>query len=117
MQAVFALVRRPRFMAGDSVEWNPECKEMSGTSVINVELWKFQLGRLKMTYATASHAPAIHVAVLPTRVDVHWETQHRLVWNEQEYAAEEQELIYEVAWIPEIGAWRRFLRSMRKVHQ
>ncbi len=92
-------------------------KEVSGTSVINDELWKFQLGRLKMTYTTASHAPAIHVAVLPTRVDVHWETQHRLVWNEQEYAAEVQELIYEVAWIPEIGAWRRFLRSRRKVHQ
>ncbi len=38
-----------------------------------------------MTYTTASHAPAIHVAVLPTRVDVHWETQHRLVWNEQKH--------------------------------
>ena len=35
IQAVFALGRRPRFTVGDSIEWNPECKKMSGTSVIN----------------------------------------------------------------------------------
>jgi hypothetical protein len=69
-----------------------------------------------MTCPTASHAPDIHVAVLPASVDAHWETQHRLVWNEQEYAAEE-ELVYEVTWIPELGAWRRFLRSRRKMHR
>jgi len=68
-----------------------------------------------MTDTTASHAPAIGVAVLPAGIDVHWETQHRLVWNEQRNAAEEQELIYEVTWIPELDVWRRFLRSRRKV--
>jgi hypothetical protein len=81
-----------------------------------VELWKFQR-EVEMTPTTASHAPAIQVAALPARVNVHWETQRRAVWNEQECAAEEQELIYEVAWIPELATWRRFLRSMRKVHQ
>jgi len=70
-----------------------------------------------MTDTTASHAPAIHVAVLPPGIDVHWETQHRLVWNEQRKTAEEQELVYEVTWIPELGAWRQFLRSQRKVHR
>jgi hypothetical protein len=46
-----------------------------------------------MTDTTASHAPAIRVAVLPAGIDVHLETQHRLVWNEQRKAAEEQELM------------------------
>jgi hypothetical protein len=35
-----------------------------------------------MTDTTASHAPAIRVAVLPAGIDVHLETQHRLVWTE-----------------------------------
>jgi hypothetical protein len=70
-----------------------------------------------MTYTTASHAPAIYAAVLPARVDKYWETQLRSVWNELECAAEEQELVYEVTWISELGAWRRFLKSRRKVHQ
>jgi hypothetical protein len=38
IQTVFALGRRPGFTVGDSDEWNPECEEVSGTSVINVEL-------------------------------------------------------------------------------
>ena len=50
----------------------------------------------------------------PSGVDVHWETENRVLWNEQERSAEEQELIYEVSWIPELGVWRRFLRSRRR---
>ena len=44
-----------------------------------------------------------------------WETQRRVVWNEQEHTREEHELVYEVSWIKELGLWRRFLRSQRKV--
>jgi hypothetical protein len=51
----------------------------------------------------------------PTGVDVRWEAEVRVQWNERERVAEEQELIYEVSWISEIGVWRRFLRSRRKV--
>ncbi len=68
-----------------------------------------------MRYITASQVPAIEVAGLPPRAEVHWETDKRVVWNEMECAAEEQELIYEVTWISEIGAWRRFLKSRRNV--
>ena len=70
-----------------------------------------------MTYTTAGYAPALSVAVLPVRLDEYRETQNRLVWNELEFATEEQELIYEVTWVPELGAWRRFLKSRRKVQQ
>ena len=52
-------------------------------------------------------------AAFPAGLDVHWETSW-VMWNEQERVAEKQELIYEVSWIREIGAWRRFLRSRRK---
>jgi len=37
------------------------------------------------------------------------------MWNERERVSEKQELIYEVSWICELGVWRRFLRSRRKV--
>jgi len=37
------------------------------------------------------------------------------VWNEREHASEKYELIYEISWIAELGVWRRFLRSQRKV--
>jgi hypothetical protein len=90
---------------------------VSGTSVINAEFVKFQLRRLKTMYTAGSHPLTSPVAVFPGEVDVHWETENRVVWNEQRNAAEEQELVYEVTWIPELGAWRRFLRSRRKVHR
>jgi hypothetical protein len=88
---------------------------MSGTSVVDAGLWKFRLGRLKMTYTIASPATVLNLAVLPPRVDVYWETQHRVVWNDLECASEEQELTYEVTWMPELSAWRRFLKARRKV--
>lgn len=47
-------------------------------------------------------------------VDARWETENRMVWNEQEHANEERELDYEIGWIAELGVWRRFLRSRRK---
>jgi hypothetical protein len=69
-----------------------------------------------MMNTSGSHTSGVDAAVFPAAVDVHWETENRLVWNEQEYSAEKQELVYEVTWIPELGVWRRFLRSRRKVH-
>jgi hypothetical protein len=98
------------------VEWNPGCMEVCGASVVDVGLWKYQPGSLKMGYTAASQVPTIE-AVFPPKIEAHWETDNRLVWNEMEGAAEEQELIYEVTWIPEIGAWRRFLKSRRNVHR
>jgi hypothetical protein len=48
-------------------------------------------------------------------VDTHWVTNNRTVWNEQERVSEERELVYEISWIPELGVWRNFLRSQRRV--
>jgi hypothetical protein len=55
------------------------------------------------------------VPAFPAGVDARCETENRTVWNEQERASEERELIYEISWISELGVWRRFLRSQRKV--
>jgi len=38
-----------------------------------------------------------------------------MVWNERERTSEEFELVYEISWIAELGLWRSFLRSQRKV--
>jgi len=54
------------------------------------------------------------VPAFPAAVDARWETENRTVWNEQEHASEERELVYEISWIAELGVWRRFLRSQRK---
>jgi hypothetical protein len=70
-----------------------------------------------MMYAAPSYGEAAPVADFPERVDVHWETESRLMWNEQERTTEEQELIYEVGWIPELGVWRRFLRSRKRTQR
>lgn len=67
-----------------------------------------------MVYTTADQDVRIPAA-FPAGLDVRWETDSWVMWNEQERAAEKQELIYEVSWIREIGTWRRFLRSRRKV--
>jgi hypothetical protein len=61
-----------------------------------------------------SHA----LALLPTVVqgtDPHCETEIRMVWNEKRQTNEVHEFVYEVSWIPELLAWRRFLRTHRIV--
>jgi hypothetical protein len=68
-----------------------------------------------MIYTTSSDSGAALVAIFPAGIDAHWETENRLIWNAQKGASEEQELVYEVSWIAELGVWRRFLRSQRKV--
>ena len=66
--------------------------------------------------AVASSSAILPILGFPTGVDVHWETQRRLVWNEQEHTREEHELVYEISWIKELGLWRCFLRSHHKVN-
>jgi hypothetical protein len=64
------------------------------------------------------HAITTHSAGLgefPAGSDLHWETERRLVWNDQRHTGEECELVYEISWIAEIGVWRRFLRSQQRV--
>ena len=65
--------------------------------------------------AVASYSDALPVPGFPAGVDVHWETQRRIVWNEREHTSEERELVYEISWIAEQGLSRSFLRSQRKV--
>jgi len=36
-------------------------------------------------------------------IDMHYETENRLVWNERERRNEERELVYEICWIPELS--------------
>ena len=66
--------------------------------------------------ALASSSAILPISDLSDGVAVRWETQRRVVWNEREYSAEEQELVYEISWIKELGLWRTFLRSRRKVN-
>jgi len=60
-------------------------------------------------------ASTLQIPGFPAGVDVHWETQRRVVWNEREHTREEHELVYEISWINELGLWRSFLRSQSKV--
>jgi len=60
-----------------------------------------------------THSEALSVAAAPAGDRAYWETENRMVWNEQQHTAEERELVYEISWILELGAWRRFLRSSR----
>ncbi len=65
--------------------------------------------------ANAIHAEPLLLQTFPPGAQTRWETNNRTVWNEQQYVSEERELVYEVSWIPELGVWRRFLRSQQTV--
>lgn len=67
-----------------------------------------------MTYEVHGQAAA-EWAPFPERADVRWEATNLQVWNAREGTAEQQELVYEVSWIKELGTWRRFLTSRRTV--
>jgi hypothetical protein len=69
---------------------------------------------VEMRYEVHSQGTAACIAPFSERSDVHWETTNLPVWN-AEGTAEQQELVYEVSWIKELGMWRRFLTSQRKV--
>jgi hypothetical protein len=65
--------------------------------------------------ASVAHAEELLGPAFPQGVDIHWEKENRVIWNEQKRVSEERELVYEVSWISELGVWRRFLRSQRSV--
>ena len=65
--------------------------------------------------AVATYAAVLPVPEFAARTHTHWETQYRMVWNHQEHTSEERELVYEISWMEELGLWRWFLRSQRKV--
>jgi len=102
------------FGRGD-VQWKPDCSKVFGASLIQMVSGKFQTKRLSVMQEATSHIPTLPLPLFPAGVDTRWETTNCVVWNDRERLAENQELIYEVAWIPELGIWRRFLRSRRKL--
>ncbi len=67
-------------------------------------------------FVVASSSAILQIPGFPAGVDMHLETQRRVVWNEQEQTREEHELVYEISWIKELGLWRTFLRSHHKVN-
>jgi len=52
-------------------------------------------------------------ASFPKGAETRWITENRVLWNANHHKTEECELVYEVSWIPELSAWRSFLRSQR----
>ena len=79
------------------------------------DLRKVQCPQVKLMSAVAGCITAVPVPAFPTADETRWETQNRRLWNEQQHPSEERELAYEISWITEVGFWRRFLRSQRKV--
>jgi hypothetical protein len=65
--------------------------------------------------ATIIHDEALPEATFPRGVDTHWETVNRTMWNDQERMRDEHELVYEISWLAELGVWRSFLRSQRRL--
>jgi len=102
------------FGRGD-VQWKPDCSKVFGASLIQMVSGKSQTKRLSVMQEATSHIPTLPLPLFPAGVDTRWETTNCVVWNDRERLVENQELIYEVAWIPELGIWRRFLRSRRKL--
>jgi hypothetical protein len=64
--------------------------------------------------AATSHASA-PVPTVTQGTDPHCETDIRIMRNEENRTNEVHEFVYEVSWIPELLAWRRFLRTHRIV--
>ena len=67
---------------------------------------------LRMSIGT-THSTALTTPALLVGIDLHYETENPLMWNERERRIEERELVYEISWIPELSTWRRFLRAQR----
>lgn len=63
--------------------------------------------------ATVTEMNNLTAASFPKGADTHWITEIRVLWNEEHHKAEKCELVYEVSWVSEVNAWRRFLRSQR----
>jgi hypothetical protein len=68
-----------------------------------------------MSYELSGQTTAAHAIPFPERTDVRWETTNLQVWNAREGTSEQHELVYEISWVTELGVWRRFLTSWRRV--
>jgi hypothetical protein len=66
-----------------------------------------------MRHAIHRHESIPHIAPFPNRVDTHFETTRLPGANRHEHTSEQEELVYEVSSIEELGMWRRFLTSRR----
>jgi hypothetical protein len=77
---------------------------------------KFWQEQVEPMSALASSSTTFPISAFPAGVNVHWETQRRVVWNEKEHTREEHELVYEISWIEELALWRTFLRAHHKVN-
>ena len=62
-----------------------------------------------------SHATALQIPTTAPGTDRHYETDRRLVWNQETCSNEVLEFVYEVSWIPERNVWRKFLLTRRKL--
>jgi hypothetical protein len=62
-----------------------------------------------------ARATALPVPSVPLGTNPHHELENRVVWNDEKRANEVHEIVYEVSWIPELGVWRKFLRTHRPV--
>jgi len=57
---------------------------------------------------------ALSVPPMSSATETRYETENRMVWNNEKRANEEHSFVYEVSWVPELGEWRWFLRADRK---
>ena len=57
---------------------------------------------------------ALPIQAAPAGTNQRLETEQRTVWDEGTHTYETHEFVYEVSWVPELGVWRRFLRTHRK---
>ena len=100
----------------NAIHWKAECNEPLESPARNFAgRANFQNQRVDLMSAMATSTTFLSVQVFPPGVEAHWETENRTLWNELQHASEERELVYEISWIAELGVWRRFLRSRRKV--
>jgi len=110
----------PRFPMGLTASarccnWKRECLERLRTLVTPGPETIVTSGVVSMSLSIIHAEALLDATLLSKGVDTHWVTKNRTVWNEQERVSEERELVYEISWIPELGAWRSFLRSQRRL--
>ena len=96
-------------------DWKRECSERPGTLVTPKSETVVTSGVVSMSLSITHAEALLDATILSSGIDTHWVTKNHTVWNEQERVSEERELVYEISWIPELGAWRSFLRSQRRL--
>jgi hypothetical protein len=99
-----------------SLEWKLECRKFSERCSKGArDSRESRHERVVKMSTGANHAEVLAIAAFPPGLEAYWETVNQIVWNERENTSEKCELVYEISWISELGTWRRFLRSQRKL--